>query len=162
VGELQLLLCAVLSLLQEGVPTLLHHDAGVANLLGVLDHRHAAHHEVLAELVQRLKVEVVKPLVPVPSVVALPCGEADRLRGLKVEDVEATGSMVHLDKKTSVTIPDAKHALVSLHLGPTFIELPQAHDGVAQRRDEVDAMKDSVVAVLGLEHDGADALDLHL
>jgi hypothetical protein len=42
-----------------------------------------------------------------------------------VEDVEATGPTVHLDGKTSVMILDAKHALVNLHLGPTFIELPK-------------------------------------
>jgi hypothetical protein len=107
-------------------------------------------------------VEVVEPLVPVLGVVALPRGEADRLRGLEVEDVEVTGPAVHLDKKTSMTMLDVKHALVSLHLGPAFIKLPQAHDGVVQRRDEVDAMEDSVVAVLGLEHDGADTLDIHL
>jgi hypothetical protein len=29
-------------------------------------------------------------------------------------------------------------------------------------RDEVDAVEDSMVVVLGLEHDGADTLDLHL
>jgi hypothetical protein len=96
------------------------------------------------------------------GVVALPRGKADRLRDLEVEDIEATGSVVHLDEKTSTTIPDGKHALVNLHLGPAFIELPQAHDGVVQRWDELDAMEDSVVAILGLEHDGANALDLHL
>jgi hypothetical protein len=144
------------------VSALLRRDAGVANLLGVLDHQHVAHHGVLAKLVQRLKVEVVKPLVLAPGVVALPRGKVDRLRGLKVEDVEATGPMVHLDEKTSTTILDAKHALVNLHLGPTFIELPQAHDGVAQCQDELDVVEDSVVAVLGLEHNGADTLDLHL
>jgi hypothetical protein len=128
----------------------------------VLDHRHAAHHGVLAELVQRLEVEVAEPLVLAPGVIALPRGKADQLRGLEVEDIEATRPAVHLDEKMSTTIRDAKHALVNLHLGPTFIELPQAHDGVAQRRDEVDAMEDSVVAILGLEHNGANALDLHL
>jgi hypothetical protein len=79
-----------------------------------------------------------------------------------VEDVEVTRPTVHLDEKSSGTIPDVKHALLNLHLGPTFIELPQAHDGVTQRQDEVDAMEDSVVAILGLEHNGANALDLHL
>jgi hypothetical protein len=80
--------------------------------------------------VQRLEVEVAEPLMPALDVVALSRGEADRLRSLEVEDVEATGTMVHLNEKTFVMIPDVKHALVNLHLGPTFIELPQAHDGV--------------------------------
>jgi hypothetical protein len=54
-----------------------------------------------------------------------------------------------------------KHALVDLHLGPTFIELAEFHDGVAQRRDEVDTVKNLVLAGPGLEHDRANALDLH-
>jgi hypothetical protein len=69
------------------------------------------------------EVEVDEPLVVVPSVAPLPRGEADRLCGLKVEDIEATRPVVHLDEKTSVMIPNVKHALVNLHL-------PQVHDGV--------------------------------
>jgi hypothetical protein len=69
-------------------------------------------------------VEVVEPLMPAPGIVALPRGEADRLRGLKVEDVEATRRAVHLDEKMFAMIPYGKHTLVNLHLGPTFIELP--------------------------------------
>lgn len=49
-------------------------------------------------------------------------------------------------------IPNAKHDLVD-HLGHAFIELAKAHDGVAQCRDEVDAVEDLVLVGLGLEHD---------
>jgi hypothetical protein len=68
---------------------------------------------------------------------------------------------VHIDEEAPVAIPDVKHALVDLHLGPTFIELAEFHDGVAQRRDEVDTVKNLVLAGPGLEHDRANALDLH-
>jgi hypothetical protein len=78
-----------------------------------------------AELVQCLKVEVAKQLMPALGVVALPRGEVDRLRGLEVEDVEATGPAVHLDKKTSVVIRDAKHTLVNLHLRPASSSYPK-------------------------------------
>ena len=57
-------------------------------------------------------------------------------------------------------VPNAKHASLDLHLGPTFIELAKVHDGIAQRRDEVDAVEDSIVA--GPEHNGANALYVHL
>jgi hypothetical protein len=115
-----------------------------------------------AELVQRLEVEVVESFVPAPGVIILPCGEAERLRGLKMEDVEAAGPAIHLDEEAPAAIPNAKHTLFDLHLGPPFIELAEAHDGVAQRWDEVNAVKDSVLAGLGFEHDRADTLDLHL
>jgi hypothetical protein len=45
----------VLSLLREGAAVLLFHDIGVADLLRVLDHRHAMHHGFLAKLVQCLR-----------------------------------------------------------------------------------------------------------
>ena len=60
--------------------------------------------------------------------------------------------MVHLDKEVPMMIPNAKHDLVD-HLGHAFIELAKAHDGVAQCRDEVDAVEDLVLVGLGLEHD---------
>jgi hypothetical protein len=84
--ELQLLLRAVLGLLRKGAPALLRRDTGVADLLIVLDHRHATHHGLLAELVQRLEVEMTEPFVPAPGFVVLPRGEVEWLRGLKMED----------------------------------------------------------------------------
>ena len=71
------------------------------------------------------------PLVPKPVVVVLPCREADRLRGVEMKHVEAAGPAVHLDQEVPAWIPDAQHTMVDLHLGPAFIELAQAHDGVA-------------------------------
>ena len=110
---------------------------------------------------QRLDVEVGKLLTPEPVVVVLPCGEADRLRGVEVGHVEAARPAVHLDQEAPAWIPDAQHAMVDLHLGPAFIKLAQAHDGVAQRQDEVDALQHAMLIVLCLEHDGVDALNLH-
>jgi hypothetical protein len=86
-------------LLREGAPTLLRRDAGVAELLDVLDHRHAAHHGLLAELVQRLEVEVAEPFVPAPGFVVLPRGKAERLCGLKMEDIEAAGPRCTLTRR---------------------------------------------------------------
>jgi len=67
--ELQLLLGAEARLAGEGEPSLLGEDAGVAELLHVLDSRHALHHLLVAELLQGLEVEVLKALVPPPLVV---------------------------------------------------------------------------------------------
>jgi hypothetical protein len=53
----------------EGKLSLLGKDAGVAELLHVLDSRHALHHLLVAELLQGLEVEVPKALVPPPGVV---------------------------------------------------------------------------------------------
>jgi len=56
--QLQWILSVVLRLLRERLPTLFGDDAGVADLLCVLDDGEAARHGVLAELVQRFEVEV--------------------------------------------------------------------------------------------------------
>ena len=48
--ELQLLLGAEARLAGEGEPPLLGEDAGVAELLHVLDSQHALHHLLIAEL----------------------------------------------------------------------------------------------------------------
>ena len=61
-----------------------------------------------------------------------------------MEDVEVAGSVAHLDKEAPGSIPNAEHAFVDPHLGSTFIELAKSHDGVAQRRDEVDTVVDAV------------------
>ena len=67
--KLQLLLGAEACLAGKGEPPLLGEDAGVAELLHVLDSWHALHHLLVAELLQGLKVEVPKALVPTPGVV---------------------------------------------------------------------------------------------
>ena len=64
--ELQLLLGAEAHLVGEGEPPLLGEDAGVAELLHMFDSWHALHHLLVAELLQVLKVEVPKALVPSP------------------------------------------------------------------------------------------------
>jgi hypothetical protein len=97
VDELELLLRAVLGFSREGASPLLRDDAGVVELLDVLDHRQRAHHGLLAELVQRVEVEMPKPLVPAPSFVILACGEAERLGRLEMEDIEAVCASSDLD-----------------------------------------------------------------
>ena len=159
--KLQGLLGTVQRLLREATATLLGDNAGVADLLHMLDDGQTAHHGVLIELSQRLKVEVAEPLVPAPVDVVLPCGEAHRLRDVEVEHVEAVGPAVHLDEEAPALVSDAKHSVLDLHLGSSFIELAKTHDGVAQRQYEVDAVKNVMLAILGLEHDRANTLDLH-
>ena len=68
-------------------PPQLGEDAGVAELLHVVDVRHAPHHLLAAELSQGLKVEVPKALVPPPSVVVAAGCKTKRLRHLRVKDV---------------------------------------------------------------------------
>jgi hypothetical protein len=89
VYELQLLLSAKARLAGEREPLQLGEDAGVAELLHVVDARHAPHHLLAAELPQGLKVEVPKALVPPPSVVVAVGCKTKRLRHLCVKDVEA-------------------------------------------------------------------------
>jgi hypothetical protein len=66
VNKLELLLCTVQGLTWEGAPPLLRGDAGVTERLDVVDHRHPVCHGLLAQLVQRLEVEMVEPPVSTP------------------------------------------------------------------------------------------------
>jgi len=106
VHELQLLLGAEARLAGEGEPPLLGEDAGVVELLHVLDSRHALHHLLVAELLQGLEVEVPKALVPPPGVVVAAGCKTHGLRHLHVEDVKAVGASVHLDEKATMAILD--------------------------------------------------------
>jgi hypothetical protein len=135
VNKLELLLHAVHGLAREGAPALLRHDASVAELLNMVDHRYPAHHGLLTELVKRLEVEVAEPLMPAPGFIIFPCSEAEWSRRLEVEDIEVAQSVANLDKKPPAPIPNPEHALVDLRLRAAFIELAKAHDGIAQRRD---------------------------
>jgi hypothetical protein len=54
---------------------------------------------------------------------------------LRVEDVEAVASPDHLGQEALSLIPDTKHSAVDLHMRPILIQLPEADDGVPQRRD---------------------------
>ena len=44
-------------------------------MAGVLDHRHPAHHVILAELVQVVEVEMTVALMPQPRLIILAHGE---------------------------------------------------------------------------------------
>jgi len=71
VHQFQLLLRAVLGLGGEGRTPLLGEDARLAEVAGVLDHRHPTHHVVLAELVQGVEVEMTVALMPQPRLIIL-------------------------------------------------------------------------------------------
>ena len=87
---------------------------------------------MLTELLQRLEVEVAELLVSVPLDVVLPCGEAPWRCGIKLEHVEVAEVVVLLGEEAPALVPDAKHSVLDLHLGSSFIELAKTHDGVAQ------------------------------
>jgi hypothetical protein len=106
VHELQLLLGAETHLVGEREPPLLGEDAGVAELLHVLDSRHALHHLLVFEQLQGLEVEVPKALVPPPGVIVAAGCKTHGLRHLHVEDVQAIGASVHLGEKATMAIPD--------------------------------------------------------
>ena len=126
----------------------------------MLDSRHALYHLLVAELLQGLKVEVPKALVPPPGVVVAAGCKTHGLRHLHVEDVEAVGASVHLDEKATVAIPDTQDPVLDLHARAVLIQLSQADDGVPQRGDVVDTGEQPVLAGLGGEDDGADTIDL--
>jgi hypothetical protein len=129
-NKLELLLHAIHGLAREGAPALLCHDAGVAELLDMVDHRYPAHHGLLTELVKHHEVEVAEPLMPALCFIIFPCGEAEWSCRLEVEDIEVARSAANLDKKPPTPIPNPEHTLVHLRLRPAFIELAKAHDGI--------------------------------
>jgi hypothetical protein len=80
----------------------------------VLDLRHALHHLLVAELLQGLKVEVPKTLVPPPSVIVATGCKACGLCRLHVEDVEAVGTSANLGEKAMMAIPDPQNTILDL------------------------------------------------
>lgn len=94
--ELELLLGSEARLARERVLLLLDHDAGVAELLHMVDARHALHHLLGAELLQGFEAEVPKALVPPPSLVIAASSKAEGLRHLRVEDVKVVAPSLHL------------------------------------------------------------------
>jgi hypothetical protein len=72
----------------------------------MLDRPQSAHHVVLGELVEHVKVDVAVAFMPTPRFVIFARGEAERPGRLEVEDVEAIGAMPDLDEKPSVLILD--------------------------------------------------------
>jgi hypothetical protein len=87
-------------------PPQLGEDIGVAELLHVVNVRHAPHHLLATELPQGLKVEVPKALVPPPSVIVAVGYKTKRLHHLRVKDVEAVAP-VDLDEEPAAMILDA-------------------------------------------------------
>jgi hypothetical protein len=121
----------------------LGHHAGVAWLLDMVDLRHPAHHLLVPELPERLKVEMPKPLVPMLGLIISTSGEARGLSYLHVKHVQPVVPTVDLCEKAITAVPDT-----------------EADDGVLEGRDAVDPMEWLVLAILTHEHNGPDAADL--
>ena len=96
----------------------------------MLDPRHALHHLFVAKLLQGLKVEVSKALVPQPGVVIAAGCETHGLRHLHIEDVEAIDASVYLGKKATMVVSDPHDSSLDLHARAILIQLAQADDGV--------------------------------
>jgi hypothetical protein len=77
VDELELLLCAVRSMLRKKSSLVLGLHVGVTQLLDVIDLQHLAHHLLTPELPERLEVEMLKPLVPTPGLIILMSDKAE-------------------------------------------------------------------------------------
>jgi hypothetical protein len=84
---------------QEGEALLLHRHARVAELLHVVDVRHAPQHLLGTELPQGLKVEVPKVLVPLPRIVVTSSCKAKRPYHLCVENIEAIAPLLTLARR---------------------------------------------------------------
>jgi hypothetical protein len=132
-------------------------------LLDVVDHQHPARHGLLAQLVQCLELEMAKLLMLVPCFIISTRGEAKWPSHLELEHVESVRAATDLDEKPTTPIPNPEweNPLVDLHLRPALVQLSEAHDGVVQRWDVVDAMQHAVLTNLACEHNRADTLNLH-
>jgi hypothetical protein len=116
VHELKPLFGSESRLAREEEALLLRQDAGVAELLDVVHVRHASHHPLGAELLQSLKVEMPKALLPPPSFVIATSCKAQGLLHLGIEDVEEVAPPSHLSEKKLLSIPDAHQAILDLHV----------------------------------------------
>jgi hypothetical protein len=159
VDELELLLCVVQSLSRKRPPLVLGHHACVTQLLDVVDLRHPAHHLLTSELMERLEVEMPKPLVPIPGLIISMRDKAEGSGHLHVKHVQSVAPAVDLGEKVTATVLDPEHPLANLHSQAALIEPTKADDGVLEGRDVVDPMEQLVLIGLGHEHDGPDTAD---
>ena len=127
----------------------------------MVDAWHALHHLLVVEQLQGLEVEMSKALVPPPVIIIVASCKTHRLRHLHIENIKAIGASVHLGEESPTAIIDAQYFVLDLHTRAILIQLSQADDGVPQHGDVVDTGEHPVLAGLGGEDDGADALDLH-
>jgi len=102
-------------LLGEGVPPLLRQHVDIAELLHVVEAREASHHLLSAELLQGLKVEVPKALVPLPCLIVPASYKTKRLGHPDVEDVETVLPSNHPSEKLATMVPDAEDPTVDHH-----------------------------------------------
>uniref|UniRef100_A0A0A9DUI7 Uncharacterized protein n=1 Tax=Arundo donax TaxID=35708 RepID=A0A0A9DUI7_ARUDO len=132
---------------------MLRRDAGVAELLDVLQPRQAAHHVLATQLAKRVEANVPIAGMPAPGIVVLLCREAHRACDVEARDVEPIPPTVHLGDEMALAIPDAQDAILNQHLRATLIELADTDDAVLQARNEVDVGERLVLTVLpGEQH----------
>jgi hypothetical protein len=161
VDKLELLQCTVQSLSRKRLPLVLGHHAGVAQLVNVVDMQHLVHHLLAPELLERLEVEVPKPLVPTLGLIISMSGEAEGSSHIHVKHVHPVAPVVDLGEKVNAEVPDPEHPSVNLHPRVALVELTEADDGVSEGRDVVDSREQLVLAGLTHEHNRPNDVDLH-
>jgi hypothetical protein len=93
------------------------------------------------ELLECLKVEMPKPLMPTPGLIISMSGEAEGPSHLHVKHVQPVAPTVDLGEKAIAVVPDLEHPSVNLQSQAALIELAEADDGVSEGRDVVDLME---------------------
>lgn len=61
----------------------------------------------------------------------------------------------------TTAVPNLEYSPIDLHQRVAFVKLVKVDDGIVERRDVVDTVEHPVLAGLVLEHDGANAANLH-
>jgi hypothetical protein len=61
--------------------------------------------------------------MPFPRLIILARRETERLCSLKMQNIQLVLPSVYLGKQTTALVPNAKHTIVNLNLGPSFIKL---------------------------------------
>jgi hypothetical protein len=115
-------------------------------------------HAEASHLLQSIKVEMPKPLMPAPSNIIAVGSETNWPGNLK-EEVETILTTPDSGKESTLLIPYAKHTSPDQHACVTLVELTNANDRVLQAWDVVDAAESLVFTILASEDDGTDALD---
>jgi hypothetical protein len=93
----------------------LSHNAGVTQLLDVVDLWHPTHHLLTPELPERLKVEMPKPLMPTTGLIISTSGETEGPSHLNVKHVQRVVPAVDLGEKATAVVQDPEHRSVNLH-----------------------------------------------
>jgi hypothetical protein len=80
-------------------------------------------HLLFAESPECVEVQMAETLMPFPRLIILARRKTERLCSLKMQNIQPFLPSVYLGKQTAALVPNAKHTIVNLNLGPSFIKL---------------------------------------